>query len=103
MNLGQILKLIRNNKGMTQQEMATLIGISQNYLSLIESNSKVPSSEKLSEFADALKISKEALIFVSSPPPKELSEKDKNKYLELQKNIIHLLLFDLTGEMMQYA
>ncbi|ACN15019.1 putative transcriptional regulator [Desulforapulum autotrophicum HRM2] len=98
MKLGQLLKFIRTSKEMTQKEMASLIGISQNYLSLIESGTKNPSSDKLSDFAEALQISKDALIFVSSNPPEELSGKDQKKYEQLQNNIVSLLLFELTGE-----
>lgn len=103
MNLGQLLKLIRTTKGMTQKDMADLMGISQNYLSLIESNIKVPSADKLAAFAEALSISKDALVFVSSDPPDELSAKDQKDYERLQKNIVSLLVFDLTGEVKKSA
>ena len=56
MNLAQLLKLIRTTKGMTQKDMADLMGISQNYLSLIESNIKIPSADKLAAFAKALNL-----------------------------------------------
>lgn len=103
MNLGQLLKIIRTTKGMTQKDMATLMGISQNYLSLIESDIKTPSVDRIETFAAALKISKDALIFVSSSPPKELSAKDKKDYERLQKNILSLLVFDITGELKHSA
>ncbi len=103
MGLGKILKLIRTNKSMTQKQMADHIGISQNYLSLIESNSKVPSADRLSSFAKTLKVSKDALVFVASQPPEELSLEDKKKYRELQSNIMSLLLLDITGEMIPNA
>ncbi len=103
MGLGKILKLIRTNKDMTQKQMADHIGISQNYLSLIESDSKVPSTDRLSSFAKALNVSKDALVFVASTPPEELSGVDKKKYGDLQRNIMSLLLFDITGEVHQHA
>ena len=62
---------------MTQKEMADTLGISQNYLSLIESDKKTPSSEKLSRFANSLKISKDAFIFLSSEPPAELARESR--------------------------
>ena len=40
MNIGQVLRKIRVNKNNSQKEMAAKLGISQNYLSLIESNKK---------------------------------------------------------------
>ena len=99
MNIGHLLKLIRTNKGMNQVEMAHLLGISQNYLSLIESGRKEPSDEKIAGFAKYLKTSKEALIFSTAEIPKELKDKDREDFIRLQQNIISLLLFQLSGSM----
>jgi len=103
MKLGNVLKLIRTNRGMTQKDMANSLGISQNYLSLIEIDKKTPSPEKISSFANSLKISKDALTFISSEPPTELNNKDKKDYIRLQHNITSLLLFEMTGEIRQVA
>ncbi len=103
MKLGHVLKLIRTNWGMTQKDMADTLGISQNYLSLIESDKKTPSPEKILVFANSLKMSKDALTFISSEPPTELNGKNKKDYIRLQQNIISLLLFEITGEIRQIA
>lgn len=103
MKIGHILKLIRTNKGITQKEMADILDISQNYLSLIESEKKEPSGDKLAEFARKLRISKEALLFVASNVPEELSAKDRKDFQRLQQNIASLLLFELTGELKKSA
>ena len=99
MKLGSVLKLIRTKLGINQKEMADLLGISQNYLSLIESEKKIPSPEKINDIATTLKISKEALLFVSTDPPKELNDADKESFERLQNNIIALLLFEIIGEL----
>jgi len=103
MRIGQLLKHIRINMGISQKEMADRLDISQNYLSLIESEKKRPSTEKLGDFARALKISKEALQLASAEVPKELGDKDKRDFQKLQRNIVTLLLFELTGELEQHA
>jgi transcriptional regulator with XRE-family HTH domain len=103
MSLGHVLKLVRTNKGFNQKEMAELLGISQNYLSLIESEKKKPSIDRISDMAKNLKVSSDALIFASSDVPSELSLKDQKDYKRLQNNIISLLLFDLTGELKKIA
>jgi transcriptional regulator with XRE-family HTH domain len=103
MSLGHVLKLIRTNKGFNQKEMADLLGISQNYLSLIESEKKTPSVDRISEMAKNLKVSSDALVFASSDVPGELSPKDQKDYKRLQNNIVSLLLFDLTGELRKIA
>jgi len=97
MKIGHILKLIRTTRGNAQKEMAGLLDISQNYLSLIETNRKDPSAEMVDKFAKHLSISKEALLFVSSEAPKELNNKDKRDFQRLQKNILSLVLFELDG------
>ena len=103
MNLGQILKLIRTQKGFNQKQMSALLGISQNYLSLIESAKKQPSVDRISEMSKKLGLSSDALIFAASDVPPELSDKDRKNYQQLQKNIISLLLFELTEELDKIA
>lgn len=103
MNLGYVLKLIRTSKGMSQREMADLLGISQNYLSLIESNKKFPSPEKIADFAKSLNVSEHALVFASSGVPEELSAEDQKQFRKLQQNILTLLLFELRGRLVKFA
>lgn len=103
MNIGYILKLIRTSKGMSQKEMADFLGISQNYLSLIESKKKFPSPEKTIDFSKSLGVSEHALLFASSGIPEELSAEDKRQFGKLQRNILTLLLFKLRGRAAQFA
>lgn len=98
MKIGEALKLFRSKKGLKQNQMALELGISQNYLSLIESCKKEPTMERLSEFAHKLKISKDALVFLSSEPPTELGEADKKAYGKLQMNILSLILYQMNGD-----
>jgi len=101
--LGHLIKLIRAHKGLNQNRMAELLGISQNYLSLIESKKKQPSYELVNHMASVLKISSDALVFATSDIPVEFSPNDKNNYKRLQDNITKLLLFELTGELEESA
>ncbi len=103
MNLGHVLKLVRTHRRLNQKQMADLLGISQNYLSLIESEKKQPSFDRILEIAKNLKISQDALLFVSADIPEELSSNDKEDFIRLQNNIISLLLFELTGELKEIA
>ena len=103
MKIGSVLKLVRTSKGLTQKDMAEKLGVSQNYLSLIESNKKMPSVDTMEAFAKALNISKDALLFASSDAPEELSEKDMKEFQRLQQNILSLLLFELNGELRKSA
>lgn len=103
MKIGKILKILRTSKGYTQNQMSKLLGISQNYLSLIEQDKKVPSAEAIENFASSLSISKDALILVSSDAPKELNGKDIEDFKRLQQNILSLFLFQKSGELRKSA
>jgi len=50
-NVGIGIKIVRIKKGLKQYEMAGQLGISQNYLSLLENNKASPSLELLSRIA----------------------------------------------------
>ena len=65
MELGNIIKNIRKQKGLTQNEFASLCGITQTYLSQIESNSKEPNLSTLREISENLKIPLPILFILS--------------------------------------
>lgn len=55
-DLGISLKQLRKSKGLTIQELATKIGISQPYLSQIEAGSRSASTELLGKIAEAVDV-----------------------------------------------
>ncbi len=65
MDLGSIIKNIRKQKGQTQSEFALSCGITQTYLSQIESNSKEPNLSTLKLISDNLNIPLPILFFLS--------------------------------------
>jgi transcriptional regulator with XRE-family HTH domain len=103
MTIGNILKILRTSIGLSQSQMAKKLGISQNYLSLIEQNKKIPSHEALKSFALTLEVSEDALRFISSDVPQELSDKDAIDFQKLQRKILSLIIFQLNGEMREIA
>jgi transcriptional regulator with XRE-family HTH domain len=56
-NLGQRIKQIRLNKGLTQENLAVRSGLTKSYISLLEAGKKVPAIYTLSNIAGALGIS----------------------------------------------
>jgi len=55
MNIGNNLKLLRTQKQISQKELARTLGITHNYLSMVENNAKKPSLsllEKISQILD---------------------------------------------------
>lgn len=65
MNLGTVIKNIRKQKGQTQSEFASVCGITQTYLSQIESNLKEPNLSTLKEISANLDVPLPILFFLS--------------------------------------
>ncbi|NML68221.1 helix-turn-helix transcriptional regulator [Chryseobacterium sp. RP-3-3] len=65
MDLGTTIRNIRKQRGQTQKEFATSCGITQTYLSQIESNSKEPNLSKLKEISACLDMPLPILFFLS--------------------------------------
>ncbi|HEY4324357.1 MAG TPA: helix-turn-helix transcriptional regulator [Mucilaginibacter sp.] len=65
MDLGNIIKNMRKQKGLTQIEFASLCGITQTYLSQIEGNLKEPNLSTLKTISEKLSIPLPILFFLS--------------------------------------
>ena len=65
MDLGNIIKNIRKQKGLTQNEFASLCDITQTYLSQIECNLKEPNLSTLREISEKLNVPLPILFFLS--------------------------------------
>lgn len=55
-NIDKLIRKARESKGITQQQLASDIGISRSYLADIEAGRYTPSSEKLISLAEYLDI-----------------------------------------------
>jgi transcriptional regulator with XRE-family HTH domain len=51
MNLGTAIKLIRTSSGLKQKDVATRLGVTSNYVSLVESGNREPSVSLLKRLA----------------------------------------------------
>jgi len=93
MNIGRGVKTVRINKGFNQKRFAKKVGITQSYLSLIESNKKTPSTEVLEQIAEAVDVTLPVLFWFT------VDENDvDNKKLEmfrLLKPSVDKLIADL--------
>lgn len=65
MDLGTVIKNIRKQKGQTQGEVALSCGITQTYLSQIESNLKEPNLSTLKSISESLNVPLPILFFLS--------------------------------------
>jgi len=65
MDLGQTIKDLRQEKMLTQEQLATQCGITQTYLSQIERNQKEPTLSALKDIAASLEVPVPILFFLS--------------------------------------
>lgn len=61
-SLGQKIKKLRNERNLTQVELAVIVNISPVYLGFIENNRRRPSLKTLEKLARALKVKSRDLI-----------------------------------------
>lgn len=87
--LNEALKLVRNYHNISQTQLCNELGVSNSYLSEIESGKKVPTLEFLSKFSEHFKIPLSSLIFFSE---KIDSEKITDNFrVSVAKKIIAML------------
>lgn len=65
MDLGNSIKNIRKQKGLTQIDFAAKSGITQTYLSQIENNQKEPNLSTLKAISEALEVPLPIIFFLS--------------------------------------
>ncbi len=65
MDLGSKIKNIRYNNNVSQDEMAKILKINRNYLSRIETNKSLPTSEVLMRLSETFNISIDSLLGVN--------------------------------------
>src|ERR1700692_3930315 len=81
MHLGQAIKFCRQQRDLTQPQLAERAGISPSYLSVLERGKRDPSFSMIEKIARALDVPLSLLVFIATDPseieglPAELTEK----------------------------
>jgi len=65
MDLGSKIKNIRYNNNISQEDMAKVLEINRNYLSRIETNKSLPTTEVLTKLAENFNISVDSLLGIN--------------------------------------
>ncbi len=60
--LGRTIQTVRQRKGLTQEQLSEKVGITHNYLAIIEIGHKMPSMKVLMKIADTLGVKTRDLI-----------------------------------------
>ena len=77
-NLGKNIRLLRKQKGLTQVELAKLLGCSQAIITAYENGQKKPSVDTLAYLAETLGVSIDHVIGKSLPAQRILKQ-ERNK------------------------
>lgn len=89
----QLIKLARVAEGISQDELASRLEVSKNYISLVENNRREPSLDFLKRASIALEIPFVLLMWNKSECPKAKTKEEQAILLQLDKlsEKLHLL------------
>ena len=82
MTIGENIKMIRKNQGISQKELADKMGVTSSQIYYYEKGLRNPSEKHLQRFADALSVSVDMLLADKSEEKKIENKLDKDKRAE---------------------
>ena len=91
MNIGIIIREIRINKGLTQEDLSAKTGIAQTSLSQIESGRKRPNPSSMKKICKALDVS-ESILFLLATEEKDIPKSRKEMYNLLFPSVKDLMM-----------
>lgn len=96
--LGKRIKQYREKVGLTQFQLAEKIGVSEFYISALETGRRNPGRKTLVKLANEMKVPIEALLDIETDnglkfTTEELYDKIKNLPTDIQKKIINIIDF----------
>ncbi|WP_343743851.1 helix-turn-helix transcriptional regulator [Chitinophaga sp.] len=80
MNLGKVIKTLREHKGQNQRDFADYIGISQTSLSLIESGKTIPTDATLEGIAARFNTRRALLLMAAIEVDKDFPPKSRKRF-----------------------
>lgn len=90
MDIGRSIKFVRVAAGIRQNEMAERLGISQNYLSLLENNKSEPSLSLLRRISEEFGVPM-SFLFLEGAVDYESDDPETNDLLQEIKSLVHAL------------
>lgn len=76
-SIGENIKRIREEKGLTQQQLADLVSMHRSNYSKVESGQRELSVTALSKVAKYFEVTLDELVYAEGPMPKEVTIEDK--------------------------
>ena len=97
MKYGRAIRLVRTSRGLSQKELARNADLDPSYISLLESNSRIPSSETVELLSQRLDVPMYLLTFLASEK-NDLRGVDEKQSQEIGEHLLKILLhFNLKG------
>lgn len=87
LTIGQIIKISRINKKISQDDLAKKLKVSKNYVSLVENGHKDPSINFLKRVANILKIPLILLIWEKFDLPKGNTKEEKDLISRMNRTV----------------
>ena len=84
MHIGKVIKLIRTTREMKQKDLAQQVGISQNYLSLIETGRKEPRLSVVRKIAEQFDVPLSYVFLLASGDLGDVNEEERKLLAELK-------------------
>ena len=86
-SIGEFIQILRKEKGLTQKELAEIIGLSDKTISKWENGNSLPDTSMLLPLCKALDVSVNELLSCERIPPEDYSMKaEENIMALLQEN-----------------
>jgi len=91
-DFGEKLRLLRKEKGLTQAELATLIGVKDKVISFYETGDRVPSPKIIKKLAATLHVSADYLLGIEKQPSIDVSGLDESD-IALVRSLVDTLRY----------
>jgi transcriptional regulator with XRE-family HTH domain len=98
MDIGGLLRVLRQAARVKQSQLAARAGISQNYLSMIENGRRQPSAKTLERLGSALNVPLPFLVMYRSGTPENLGDREKELIARLKELCLDFLKLKLGVE-----
>lgn len=90
MSLGKTIKLFRVNAGLKQKDLAHQLGISTNYLSLVENDRREPSLSFLQNLAKTINVPIGVLLLDLGTDTSKLTEEENTIFWRIQELVLEI-------------
>lgn len=87
-NFNENLRYAREQKGLSQKDVAEKIGVAKSTYSLYESGNREPNVQTIKKISDVLNVSADDLLGINSEPTTIAAHFDGDEYTEEQLNRI---------------